>query len=101
MFTYNLEKIDLKELVNKVLSLKKGEILNFFNGDEFDINAGSYAIQKINWLDSDLILIGGYEGDTRSLFTSWFANDEMFEIVYHFIDNYIDDIGGEIHIVTN
>lgn len=55
-----------KDLVSMICELEKGETLELSVGDS-DYKT-SYCVEKMEWKDSCLVLMGGYGGETKSCF---------------------------------
>lgn len=93
MANIQIKKVTLSKLVKTIAALKVGEGMKFFynfdsNGlskeeieeelkDEFSsFLTGAYSISKLNYLDSTLLIVGGFDNPTIS---EWLTEEETSE----------------------
>ena len=85
--------ITANELAGIIKDYPVGKILNFcLYYDEYE-NDGVcwYAIQKMNWLDSDIMLIGGYENISKCLDLRIYEEFETENYIENFIKDYFEN----------
>lgn len=88
--------VSRESLVNKIINLPISE---GFDWNDCDIKTGevltSYRVEKLNWYDSVIILIGGYGGDTACCCLSDSSSntcnsddqDDVTDMVNNFLSN--------------
>lgn len=72
-----------EQLIKTIVNLEEDIILNFAkykNGDDYE---AYYATQKLRWLDSKIVLIGGYDTQTfcRDIGISGEEKEAIIELV--------------------
>jgi len=98
-----IKEITKEELVKLIINLPMNEVLDFAERLSFDETEGEnwFAIQKINWLDCEIVLIGGYQQYTECLdiTSACYENYEINEMLVDFIDNYFEhEILNEVYV---
>ena len=87
-----LKEINSKEFTELIIKLPVEKILDFYSFyDEIeDEGIGVYSVEKLNWLDNNIILIGGYEQPTKCLDITHQEKQELNDLVLDFIESYFD-----------
>ena len=87
------KKITANEMAKIIKDYPVGQILNFcLYYDEYENDGvGWYAIQKMNWLDSDIMLIGGYENISKCLDLRIYEEFETENYIENFIKDYFEN----------
>lgn len=94
-----IKEISKDELVEMVFNLKENEVLDFAMDADWGNQLSSWsAIQKINWLDNEMLLIGGYQNETTSsdITRMLYEKEEIHEKIEKLIDDYLDYHGLDV-----
>jgi len=87
-----LKEINSKKFTEMIIKLPAGKNLDFYSYyDEIeDEGIGVYSVEKLNWLDNNIVLIGGYEQPTKCLDITYQEEQELYNSVLDFIKSYFD-----------
>lgn len=85
-----IKEINKDQLVKMALNLKENEIIDFAMYVEDEELCGWSAIQKINWLDNNLVLIGGYHNESDSCDITYQEDAEIRDNIKWLIYNYFE-----------
>jgi hypothetical protein len=88
-----MKKVSVNELANKIIELGFNEKFDFKEGSEKLV----FGVQRLNWNDNDIILIGGYASHVYSIdLTFTFDTEEKFNLVVESLkenySEYIDNL---------
>jgi hypothetical protein len=87
-----LAKMSKDEFIKLVIGLQQEEKKQFCVDYNEETKDGScwYAVQKTKWLDSRILMIGGYDQHTDCLDIGSLDNNDLEEYVTEFISNYFE-----------
>jgi hypothetical protein len=83
-YGYEWDITDKAGLTERIFRLSDGEGFDFVTGknEEFDIYETNYRAEQINFYDSEMVLIGGYDGYTISAYKP--THKEIEDLVHQF-----------------
>jgi hypothetical protein len=88
-----LTKMNREEFINMVIGLQQEKKVQFCTWiDEDGEGLCWYTVQKMNWIDSEIIIIGGYGQSTECLDITKLNKRELQEYVVDFIVTYFEHI---------
>jgi len=81
---YEWDITDKEGLTERIWQLSAGEGFDFATGiyEEFDIYETNYRVEQIDFYDSEMVLIGGYDGYTVSVYKP--THKEIEDLVHQF-----------------
>jgi hypothetical protein len=93
-----MKKVTVNELEKIVIDMPFEKVLDFageYRDEEF---CNWFAIQKINWLDNDVILIGGYHQNTRLFDMREMEDKDLINFIYDYF--ICEELNNTVFVIT-